>query len=41
MADSNPTDTEPTRSLADRLVYWLGLTLVIVGLMNVTPSTPG
>jgi TRAP transporter 4TM/12TM fusion protein len=25
----------------DRLVYWLGLLLVVVGLLNVTPSIPG
>ena len=31
----------PPKSAADRIVYWLGLTLVIVGLLNVTPAIPG
>ncbi len=36
--------TEPLpaqKSPVDRIVYWLGLTLVLVGLVNVTPSIPG
>ncbi len=31
----------PSKSTTDRLVYWLGLALVIVGLVNVTPAIPG
>jgi len=44
MAKSNPLqDTPPIdkKSFVDHLVYWLGLLLVVVGLMNVTPSIPG
>ena len=29
------------KTFPDHLVYWLGLSLVIVGLLNVTPSIPG
>jgi len=29
------------KSPVDRLIYWLGLLLVIIGLLNVTPSIPG
>ena len=28
-------------SATDRLIYWLGLLLVLVGLLNVTPAIPG
>lgn len=30
-----------TRTYVDDLVYWLGLLLVVVGLLNVTPAIPG
>ena len=29
------------KSATDRLIYWLGLALVLVGLLNVTPAIPG
>ncbi|OED36001.1 C4-dicarboxylate ABC transporter [Chromatiales bacterium (ex Bugula neritina AB1)] len=29
------------KGAVDKLVYWLGLLLVVVGLLNVTPSIPG
>lgn len=32
---------EQVTSSVDRLVYWLGLLLVLVGLLNVTPAIPG
>ncbi len=39
------TDQERSRevssSVADRLVYWLGFFLVLLGLLNVTPAIPG
>jgi len=44
MAISNPlVDKLPVdnKSVADSLVYWLGLLLVVIGLLNVTPSIPG
>lgn len=44
MKNQNPssdTSQNPPKSTADRLVYWLGLFLVIFGLINVTPAIPG
>ncbi len=42
MSDQNQDQSQKDeRSGVDRLVYWLGLLLVIVGLMNVTPAIPG
>jgi len=42
MAKQNQVPTPPSNpSFADDLVYWLGLLLVVVGLLNVTPSIPG
>jgi len=38
-APASPTSMK--REGADRLVYWLGLLLVVLGLLNVTPSIPG
>lgn len=32
---------QDTKAFPDHLVYWLGLFLVVVGLLNVTPSIPG
>ncbi|MXY33705.1 MAG: TRAP transporter large permease subunit, partial [Boseongicola sp. SB0664_bin_43] len=44
MTDQERTESSPesgVQSGVDRLVYWLALTLVIAGLMNVTPAIPG
>ena len=38
MTNQSIDQSKPT---IDRVVYWLGLTLVVVGLLNVTPSIPG
>jgi len=38
-APASPTSMK--REGADSLVYWLGLLLVVLGLLNVTPSIPG
>ena len=42
MVKQNPINV-PTgnQSPVDKLVYWLGLLLVVVGLLNVTPAIPG
>ncbi len=34
-------DEKRPQSFAEKIVYWLALTLVIVGLINVMPSVPG
>ena len=36
---NNPS--QEGKTFVDELVYWLGLLLVVVGLMNVTPAIPG
>ena len=33
--------SQESKTIVDDLVYWLGLLLVVVGLMNVTPAIPG
>lgn len=40
MTDETRDKGRPT-SAPDRIVYWLALVLVIIGLMNVTPAIPG
>ena len=32
---------ESSMFFTDRLVYWLGLLFVVIGLINVTPAIPG
>ena len=42
MVKQNQINTpEGNSGAVDNLVYWLGLLLVVVGLLNVTPSIPG
>ena len=42
MVKQNQVNTpQDIRGPVDNLVYWLGLILVVVGLLNVTPSIPG
>ena len=44
MATANPSQERlqtEHQSAVDGLVYWLGLLLVVVGLLNVTPAIPG
>ena len=44
MPDQDQTREQPqkeSRSNTDRLIYWLGLVIVLVGLLNVTPAIPG
>lgn len=44
MATSNQSPHNPVvenKSAIDGLVYWLGLLMVVVGLLNVTPAIPG
>ena len=42
MTDQNQEQRRKgSRSTAERLTYWLGLLLVLVGLLNVTPAIPG
>jgi len=44
MANTNPLQKNSSienKTFVDDLVYWLGLLLVVVGLMNVTPAIPG
>ena len=42
MTDQNKAQQQTaTSSTAERLTFWLGLILVVVGLMNVTPAIPG
>jgi len=44
MANTNPLQKSSSienKMFVDDLVYWLGLLLVVVGLMNVTPAIPG
>ena len=36
-----PTPAKENNTFVDVIVYWLGLLLVVVGLLNVTPSIPG
>ena len=32
---------EQSNSAVERLIYWLGLLLVLIGMLNVTPTIPG
>lgn len=43
MTVQDPAREQPqdAKSSAERLIYWLGLALVLVGLLNVTPAIPG
>jgi hypothetical protein len=47
MATKNPLQDKPmqsptaNKSGVDDIVYWMGLLLVVVGLLNVTPTIPG
>ena len=44
MTDQDQTREQPqneTKTPTERLIYWLGLALVLVGLVNVTPAIPG
>ena len=44
MNNQKPVSVAPakhTKSATDRFIYWLGLLLVLVGLLNVTPAIPG
>lgn len=44
MVKLNPIQERPSTEkgdFVDQLVYWLGLLLVVVGLLNVTPAIPG
>ena len=43
MTNQDPAREQPrdAKSSAERLIYWLGLALVLVGLVNVTPAIPG
>ena len=42
MSETDPSSgPPPPLTSVDRWVYWLGLFLVLVGLLNVTPSIPG
>ena len=44
MTDQDQTREQPqseSKTSTERLIYWLGLALVLVGLVNVTPAIPG
>lgn len=44
MTNQDQTREQPqneTKTPTERLIYWLGLALVLVGLVNVTPAIPG
>lgn len=40
-AQATPSEEAPKKTFVTQLVFWLGLGLVFVGLLNVTPGIPG